>query len=419
MKINLDPVLSSRIKAAWNLLPAAKQAKLAPLILAANEQAVQLVQTGKAPAAAAPHQLMLANTALSDDSDAVAYSLQAGVVIDVGPDGVIWGTGKWEQLDPGWVEAFAVFLESLLPIIGGKHAFVDRPQTIQIPDEVSLGIAGDWGTGDWRNPRNPAASTDVRNHLALLKPEITIHLGDVYYAGTSDEEIHSLSKLWTPGTIGSFSLNSNHEMYSGSKPYFKAIANAPFEKQGGCSYFSLENKNWMIIGPDSAYFSDEDSLYLNGVLFAGGQQNPQNDFLLQKTAQAALNGQKVIILTHHNGLDETGATTNILFEQVMSGFPGGGGPAYWYWGHVHAAVVYKPQGPAQTLCRCCGHGALPWGQASELAASATVEWYEHRSANDPDIPQRVFNGFAVLRLDGTSIQETFYDENGGVAWSRP
>ncbi len=208
-------------------------------------------------------------------------------------------------------------------------------------------------------------------------------------------------------------------MYSGSKPYFKAIANAPFEKQGGCSYFSLENKNWMIIGLDSAYFSDEDSLYLNGVLFAGGQQNPQNDFLLQKTAQAALNGQKVIILTHHNGLDETGATTNILFEQVMSGFPGGGGPAYWYWGHVHAAVVYKPQGPAQTLCRCCGHGALPWGQASELAASATVEWYEHRSANDPDIPQRVFNGFAVLRLDGTSIQETFYDENGGVAWSRP
>ncbi|MGA7459380.1 MAG: hypothetical protein WBW69_04100 [Candidatus Korobacteraceae bacterium] len=110
MKINLDPVLSSRIKAAWNLLPAAKQAKLAPLILAANEQAVQLVQTGKAPAAAAPHQLMLANTALSDDSDAVAYSLQAGVVIDVGPDGVIWGTGKWEQLDPGWVEAFAVLL---------------------------------------------------------------------------------------------------------------------------------------------------------------------------------------------------------------------------------------------------------------------------------------------------------------------
>src|SRR5207245_5091932 len=30
--------------------------------------------------------------------------------------------------------------------------------------------------------------------------------------------------------------------------------------------------------------------------------------------------------------------------------------------------------------------------------------------------QRVLNGFAVLSLKGPNIQETFYDENGGVAW---
>jgi hypothetical protein len=46
-----------------------------------------------------------------------------------------------------------------------------------------------------------------------------------------------------------------------------------------------------------------------------------------------------------------------------------------------------------------------------------VVWYEKRLANDPDVPQRVFNGFATLRLDGPNIQETFYDENGGVAWA--
>jgi hypothetical protein len=166
MKINLDPVISSRIKAAWALLPAATKARLAPAILAANQQAVQVAQTGKVPATAAPHQLMLAHSALFDDSDGVVQNLQAGVVIEVGPDGVIWGTGKWEQLDPGWVLAFAVFLESLLPIIGGKHPFVDAPQTIAIPDQVTIGMAGDWGTGDWRTPQNPAASTDVRKHMA-------------------------------------------------------------------------------------------------------------------------------------------------------------------------------------------------------------------------------------------------------------
>jgi hypothetical protein len=65
---------------------------------------------------------------------------------------------------------------------------------------------------------------------------------------------------------------------------------------------------------------------------------------------------------------------------------------------------------------CCGHGALPWGQASSLANSQNMEWYEHRLANDLDIPHRVLNGFAVLSLNGPNIQETFYDEKGGVAW---
>jgi hypothetical protein len=44
-----------------------------------------------------------------------------------------------------------------------------------------------------------------------------------------------------------------------------------------------------------------------------------------------------------------------------------------------------------------------------------VLWYEKGLANDPDIPQRVLNGFAVLSLDGPDINEVFYDENDGVA----
>jgi hypothetical protein len=124
------------------------------------------------------------------------------------------------------------------------------------------------------------------------------------------------------------------------------------------------------------------------------------------------------VLTHHNGLDDAGRTKTGLFDQVMNAF-GGGSPAYWYWGHVHAAAVYRPFDASGVLCRCCGHGALPWGHASDLANSPGVLWYENRSAADADIPQRVFNGFAILKLDGPKIQELFYDENGGVAWQSP
>ena len=101
--------------------------------------------------------------------------------------------------------------------------------------------------------------------------------------------------------------------------------------------------------------------------------------------------------------------------------PSDRGPIYWYWGHVHAGIVYKPQA-GNVLCRCCGHGGLPWGlpwgQATEFNPqnNTQVEWCDNRPANDPDIPQRVFNGFAVLMLDGPNIKEVFYDENGGIAW---
>jgi hypothetical protein len=413
MKISIDPVISSRINAAWKQLTPDQQRALGPMVLSGNQQAVAVAQTGKAPVASAvPQQLLLAHSALSNDSDGVLAGLEAGAVIDVSPEGVIWGTGKYQELDPGWAEAFAVYLESLLPVFGGKHPFMVDPQVITIPNDVQIGLAGDWGTGNWRTAANPAPSTDVGNHMAMLQPHLTIHLGDVYYAGTSDQEQHLLVNIWPKGSIGSLALNANHEMYSGSKPYFAAIASAtsPFAMQKGCSYFALQNDHWVIVGLDSAYFSPEEGLYMDGSL--GPDEGTQVMFLQQQVAT----GKKVIVLTHHNGLAADGSSTTGLWAQVMSAFPAGAGPAYWYWGHVHIGAVYQPKPPANVMCRCIGHGALPWGQASELASNANVVWYETRSADDPDIPERVLNGFAMLYLEGPNFQEVLYDENGGVAW---
>ena len=417
--ITIDPVLASRIQNAWSQLDQTRPDLKGQILTGmqyAHLQAVQVAQTKTAPSvAAATHTMMLAHSALTNDGDDVVGSLEAGVLIAVGPDGVIWGTGKWEQFDPGWIEAFAVFLESLLPF-GGIHHFVTTPQTVRIPNTAQIALAGDWGTGEWRTQKNPAPSTRVRQQMIALNPDVTIHLGDVYYSGTADEEQHLLTSLWPPAPWGSFSLNSNHEMYSGAKPYFAAISQAPFDKQGGCSYFALENDNWIIVGLDSAYFSSDGNLYMNGQIFKDGFPNEQNAFLLEKGVRAQLDGKKVIVLTHHNGIDDPGVNTNLLFQQVMNAFPGDNGPAYWYYGHQHIAAVYKPIGSKGVQCRCCGHGALPCGKASELAGSPNIVWHEDRLANDPDIPERVLNGFAVLKLEGPDIQEVFYDENGGVAW---
>jgi hypothetical protein len=411
MKIHFDPVVASRIKTAWGKLGEDQKHMILPMLLKAHAQAVALSQSRVAPQPdpTVNHDLLLTYSALNDDRDGVLSSLEPGVVVDVDAAGQIWGTGKYEELDPGWAEAGAVWLEH---VFTGKHSFPDHPPVIGMDDFVQIGLAGDWGTGDWRSPANPAPSTDVARHLANLQPDITIHLGDVYYAGTSDQEQHLLVDIWPVGPEGCFTLNSNHEMYSGGTPYFDvALANPKFAAQEGSSFFALENKNWVVVALDSAYYASEAGMYMDGSL---GSDGVQVEFLRAQVQK----GKKVIVLTHHNGLTDDGSATNTLYDQVMSTFPHNAGPALWYWGHVHAGVAYQnfdTQG-RNVPCRCCGHGGLPWGQAPVFSNKTNVLWYENRPAHDTDIPERVLNGFAVLYLNGPNIDEVFYDENGAGAW---
>lgn len=413
MALQIDTAVAARIKSAWAALSPGQQSRIAPLLGKAHQQAVTFTETGTAPPQdpSVKHQLLLAQSILSNDKDAVIQKLDAGIELDVNAEGEIWGTGKYQQLDPCWSEATAAWMEHL---ILGKHPFPSTiPNTIAIPDSIQIGIAGDWGTGDWRTDANPAPSTRVRKALANLKLDLTIHLGDVYYSGSNDEEQQFLLALWPAGTLGALTMNSNHEMYPGGSAYFtQALASPLFALQQQHSFFALENRNWVIVGLDSAYYSDEEKLYLDGALYPASGGQVQIQFLQQQVAK----GKKLILMTHHNGLTQEGAATTAIWAQVMSALPAGAAPAYWYWGHLHAGMVYNTTAlTGNVCCRCAGHGALPWGVAPDLA-NPNVAWYEKRSANDPEIPDRVLNGFAALYLDGPEIKEVFYDENGGVAW---
>ena len=395
------------------------------MVMDAHQQAVTASQSRKAPApnANVGHALPLIFSAISNDHDGVMDSLDVNVIIAADGGGEIWGTGKYQQLDPGWLGAGAEWLEHFVTPI---HPFSTTPaDPIQIPDNTQIALAGDWGTGDWRNDKNPAPSTDVRTHMKFLEPHLTIHLGDVYYAGTDGEEEQLLVRLWPQGSIGSLALNSNHEMYSGAKAYFNAIGNPPFALQAGCSYFTLYNNHWVIIGLDTAYYSDRNGLYRDGALFPGnGERQEQLEFLRAQAAGAIRDNKKLILLTHHHGVTQDGATPTSLWSQVMSAFPADAGPDFWYWGHVHFGAVYQNQknGAKVVNCRCCGHGGLPCAPAADMENQTGVLWYEKRSAKDPDYLgqpdnlQRVLNGFAVLYLEGPIMKEVFYDENGGVAW---
>jgi len=84
-------------------------------------------------------------------------------------------------------------------------------------------LAGDWGTGT-------DIAQQVADFMVSTNPELTIHLGDIYYVGTESEVRQNCfgedtpaykGVLWKMGTKGSFALNGNHEMYSGGNGYFE------------------------------------------------------------------------------------------------------------------------------------------------------------------------------------------------------
>jgi hypothetical protein len=354
-----------------------------------------------------------------------AQILTGGGVDDY--EGSLIELGTYEQLDPKWVTALLYYLalKAGLSEVSSWATFATTPATIAAPANLKIALVGDWGTGPWTDGAINYPALEVINQVRQLAPDYTIHLGDVYYAGTAgfgpDEEINNFVNLWAAGSQGSFMLNSNHEMYSGAQGYFgKGLAARAFVAQNQTSYFALQSDKWIIIGLDTAYY-DKSPLFMNGAL----TDNDQINFI--KGLDTA--NKKVIVLTHHNGTNIEGTAALPLWQNVFDAL--GGAPDFWYWGHVHNVIVYSAQSfPAQhqTNARCPGHGAIPFGVGYGLmdqtgANKPSVEYFAHELMSDsypntdPRQSKRVLNGFAMLTFTPDSIGEEIIDQKGVVRWS--
>lgn len=325
------------------------------------------------------------------------------VASSMSDEGDLVGPYKYESLDFGWTESAACWLEHIPP--GNKAAFPnDPPDTIPIENSVSIAIAGDWGTGfDYRTDAQPTPAEKVADQIKTINPTYSVHLGDVYYAGTESEEDEKFISLWPEGSKASFTLNSNHEMYSGGFGYFGNVLKDPkFAAQNGHSYFALQNDDWLVIALDTAYHADEINLYQHGNL--DPDQCDFLDGLLEKDTQ----NRRTILLTHHNGLSVDGVTPTALWGQIAPRFANR--ELWWYWGHMHAGVVYSDRG--QVHPRCAGHGAIPAGTPGSLVANPAAIWHESQKATDLLYSARVRNGFVLLCLDGRTLTETFINEDG-------
>ncbi|MBI2731494.1 MAG: metallophosphoesterase [Sphingobacteriales bacterium] len=349
-------------------------------------------------------------------------------------DGSVLSMEQYANFDQGWFTAFInlliTFVYKLWYTVNGDIPVPAPPVKIQgaNPNAVSIALVGDWGAGN-------TAAQGVMNQITSLPipPDYIIHLGDVYYGGTPstadpisskylkaslNEEVNNFVKGWKTQYSGkSFTLNSNHEMYSGANGLFMDVLlpnNSIFRSQGKSTAFALKYADWTILALDSAFYGTTLDAFMQG--FIGDASSVQYKWVKSLN----LNPAKTIVLTHHTGISLDASEVYPLWDQIREVL-GGNDPYAWYWGHAHNGIVYKQplvinnnvqNFSSQTFARCAGHGALPYGVASSIEGVANVLW--QASSPMPAPSKQVYNGFVVLTLtlaNGTvrMIDEDFYD----------
>ena len=318
--------------------------------------------------------------------------------------------GKYELMDIGWANCLAA--------IGvrrwrKRHAFNDRPaQPFSISNRARVVLLSDWASG---LPRARKVSEAVRETLdeeaAASRDKHVIHLGDVYYSGFAREYENNFLANWPvkkkdADVISSWSLNANHDMYSGGWGYFDYLLrdDSRFKRQqdeGGnpSSFFSLENDHWLILGLDTGYHEnvifDAHDLY-------GSQSHWVNERL---TAAASKNG---ILVSHHQpfSLFEEGG------EKLLSKLEGpltNGRVRAWFWGHEHRCALYAPHENIE-YPRCIGHGGIPFYVSKANPPQGVT--YEYRDGFQDLLESWNYLGFVVLDFDEERIDVKYINERG-------
>jgi C-terminal processing protease CtpA/Prc len=318
--------------------------------------------------------------------------------------------------DPRWAECISEYLihfkihgQGVIPYVNYTN-INDFVLDHVLPDTAIVAIVGDWGTGSDR-------SIHVLQEIAKHKPDMLIHLGDIYYAGTEREsEIFlNLCDQHLPG-VRVFTLAGNHDMYSGGKPYYDLLQ----KLKQPASYFCLRNQAWQLLGLDTGYNDFNPNTVDTNVTKL---QDSECAWQLDKVNNSG--GRKTVLMSHHqlfSGTGIGGGAVNIELNRQLSSVLDK--VALWVWGHEHSHLIFDEYNGVKRG-RCIGAGAIPV-PIGEL----TSDPYRI-TAGLPDLnllPPRVGAdssglwydcAYAILQLDGAdgklshyqaTIKDPFYIE---------
>ena len=291
----------------------------------------------------------------------------------------------------------------------GLHPFNPKPAApYRIGNRARVVLFSDWGSG---LPRAQKVTAAMRKELddpaAAERDKHVIHLGDVYYSGWAKEYEKNVLPFWAvkeseADLISSWSLNANHDMYSGGDGYFNyLLSDARFKNQEKSSFFSLENDNWMLLGLDTGYSE-------NRVFDAHDLYGDQHRWVYEKLSNAG--GKAGILMSHHQPFSafEKGDGGVKLLDKLRRSLDENLVRA-WFWGHEHRCALYVEREKIK-YPRLIGHAGIPFYKSSGALPAGVL--YEYSDGFDDFLETWNYFGFAVLDFDDDKITVRYINERG-------
>jgi hypothetical protein len=308
------------------------------------------------------------------------------------------------------------------------------PETGKDGQTLTIGILGDWGTGE------PVADAVLQN-LMQAQPDLIIHVGDVYYAGTEEECTNNLVAPIMQYASGTpvYTLPGNHEYYSGGAGYYSVLPQLnqlpqlPWARVQQASFFCLTNSWLQLQGMDTGYNAHnfvEDLLGVEPATWLNDSDpaHTETAWHAHQIDGGVAANRRIILLSHHQPYS---AYASIAKQPVnpnlLSSFAGplaAGKISAWLWGHEHICEVYSspitlPAPVQKTYAvrgRCLGHSAFPvltsenpYNVVNQDIAKF-AESYKLGVSDDKE----VFNhGYVVLKLSRNLGQAFYYEVDGG------
>jgi Calcineurin-like phosphoesterase len=284
---------------------------------------------------------------------------------------------------------------------------------VDIEPNMKVAIIGDWGTGD-------DVAANLLEQAAAVKPDILLHLGDIYYAGTENEARTNFRDLCRSvlGNVPLYSLCGNHDMYSGGGGYYWLLDQIGQKS----SYFCLRNNDWIFLAMDTG-FHDNNPFNVSTNMTELVDQDGWSEAAWHLNQIAEAGSRKVVLFSHHQlfspfasvgSVDETPYAYNPNIYRIFA--PVLPKVEWWFWGYEHTLGVY-PSYMGLKRGRCIGASAVPIFQDQQSYATASgLKTLDGLSMPTWD-PNAVLGGvdnmynncFAMMSLSGPSATVEYYE----------